>query len=156
MPLPQVQPSRALCATCRGIVVLLLAPKPIPPHRCRSACARRPSAEISGNISFSSLWFLSRKLCPILCVSSRVHFTGYSATVAKLTQRCAWAVHGAFQRSGEPFNRRRFHLHIDFRANPLSYRCYVRQARPWRSTASLERANGNEVSRQRLRRTVRR
>ena len=27
--------------------------------------APRPFAEISGSIAFSSLWFLSRKLCPI-------------------------------------------------------------------------------------------
>src|SRR6266850_5452367 len=30
-----------------------------------SPCDRRPFAEISGSISFSPLWFLSRKLCPI-------------------------------------------------------------------------------------------
>src|ERR1700674_3912987 len=70
-----VQRSLASCAICRGTFKLLptLAPAPQP---CRSSSfALQPSAEISGYISFSSLWFLSRKLCPILCVSSRVHST---------------------------------------------------------------------------------
>jgi hypothetical protein len=35
--------------------------------------ARRPSAKISESIVSLSLWFLSRRLFPFLCVSSRVH-----------------------------------------------------------------------------------
>src|SRR4029077_9226904 len=34
-------------------------------HRHMSPCVRQPFVEISGSISFSPLWFLSRKLCPI-------------------------------------------------------------------------------------------
>ena len=40
-----------------------------------SPAAPRPFVEISGSISSSSRCFLSRKLCPILCVTSRVHST---------------------------------------------------------------------------------
>src|SRR6266699_3809067 len=68
-----VQPSPASCATCTGISV---APRVLAlthRHLHKSPCVRQPFAEISGSISFSSLWFLSRKLCPILCVTSRVH-----------------------------------------------------------------------------------
>src|SRR3982075_2205473 len=68
-----LQPSPASCATCTGISV---APRVLAlthRHLHKSPCVRRPFAEISGSISFSSLWFLSRKLCPILCVTSRVH-----------------------------------------------------------------------------------
>src|ERR1700674_1482505 len=60
-----VQPSPASCATCRGtsVVPQVLALTHRHPHK--SPCVRQPFAEISGNISFSPLWFLSRKLCPI-------------------------------------------------------------------------------------------
>ena len=63
--LVMVQPSPASCATCRGtsvaprVLVLTLR------HPHKSPCARPPSVEISGSTAFSSLWFLSRKLCPI-------------------------------------------------------------------------------------------
>lgn len=73
--LPQAQPFRVSCATCTGIAWSLPIPGPTPLHRRRSSCAPRPSAEISGSTVFSSRWFLSRKLCPILCVISRVHST---------------------------------------------------------------------------------
>ncbi len=66
---------RVLRATCRGTSVL--PPVLAPTHqRCRtSSSASRPFAEISLSISFSSQRFL-RKLCPILCVTSRVHSIG--------------------------------------------------------------------------------
>src|SRR5712691_3737024 len=60
-----VQPSPASCATCRGTSV---APRVLAlthRHLHKSPCVRQPFAEISGSIAFSSLWFLSRKLCPI-------------------------------------------------------------------------------------------
>jgi hypothetical protein len=41
-------------------------------HPRRSSCAQPPSAEISGSIASSSWCYLFRKLCPFLCVNSRV------------------------------------------------------------------------------------
>src|SRR5438094_7747678 len=83
MILVLVQPSPASCATCRGTSgvprVLALTHR----HLHKSPCVRQPFDEISGSISFSPLWFLSRKLCPILCVTSRVHsiFLTFPASV---------------------------------------------------------------------------
>ena len=60
-----VQPFPASCATCRGTSdvprVLALTHR----HLHKSPCVRQPFVEISGSIASSSLWFLSRKLCPI-------------------------------------------------------------------------------------------
>src|SRR5258708_10067286 len=60
-----VQPSPASCATCRGTSaaprVLVLTHR----HPHKSPCARHPFVGISGSTAFSSLWFLSRNLCPI-------------------------------------------------------------------------------------------
>src|ERR1700733_15555850 len=60
-----VQPSRATCATCLGtsVVPRVLALTHRHPHK--SPCIQKPFVAISGSIAFSSLWFLSRKLCPI-------------------------------------------------------------------------------------------
>src|SRR6202041_2096351 len=60
-----VQPSRATCATCLGtsVVPRVLALTHRHPHK--SPCVQRPFVAICGSIAFSSLWFLSRKLCPI-------------------------------------------------------------------------------------------
>ena len=67
-----VQPSPACCATCRGTSVvprvLALAHR----HLRKSPSVRQPFVEISGSISFSPPWFLSRKLCPIFVC----HFKG--------------------------------------------------------------------------------
>src|SRR6266702_3404247 len=60
-----VQPSPASCATCRGTSVVPRVLALTHRHLHNSPCARQPSAEISGSIAFSPLWFLSRKLCPI-------------------------------------------------------------------------------------------
>src|SRR6516165_2880426 len=71
-----VQPSPASCATCRGtsvaprVLVLTLR------HPHKSPCARPPSVEISGSTAFSSLWFLSRKLCPIFVCQFKGSFHG--------------------------------------------------------------------------------
>src|SRR5947209_19985601 len=73
MLLVLLQPSPASCATCRGTSVVPRVLALTHRHLHKSPCVRQPFAEISGSISFSSLWFLSRKLCPILCVTSRVH-----------------------------------------------------------------------------------
>src|ERR1700674_3424520 len=60
-----VQPSPAACATCLGtsVVPRVLALTHRHPHK--SPCVQQPFVAISGSIAFSSLWFLSRKLCPI-------------------------------------------------------------------------------------------
>src|ERR1700731_969078 len=67
-----VQPSPASYATCRGTSavpqVLALTHRRL--HK--SPCVRQPFAETSGSTAFSSLWFLSRKLCPIFVC----HFKG--------------------------------------------------------------------------------
>src|SRR5467141_300395 len=55
----------AFCATCRGTSVVPRVLVLTHRHLHKSPCDRRPFAEISGSISFSPLWFLSRKLCPI-------------------------------------------------------------------------------------------
>src|SRR5438270_9791782 len=68
-----VPPSPASCATCRGTSVVPRVLALTHRHLHKSPCVRQPFAGISGNTAFSSLWFLSRKLCPILCVTSRVH-----------------------------------------------------------------------------------
>src|SRR5437879_3907511 len=60
-----VQPSPASCATCRGTSVVPRVLVPTHRHLRKSPCVRQPFVEISGSIAFSSLWFLSRKLCPI-------------------------------------------------------------------------------------------
>src|ERR1700694_1493713 len=67
-----VQPSPASYATCRGTSVVPRVLALTHRHRHKSPCVRQPFAEISGNISFSPLWFLSRKLCPIFVC----HFKG--------------------------------------------------------------------------------
>src|ERR1700676_4507685 len=66
------QPSPASCATCTGTSVVPRALVLTHRHRHMSPCVRQPFAEISGSISFSPLWFLSRKLCPIFVC----HFKG--------------------------------------------------------------------------------
>src|SRR6267378_2122602 len=68
-----VPPSPASCATCTGTSVVPRVLALTHRHLHKSPCVRQPFAGISGNTAFSSLWFLSRKLCPILCVTSRVH-----------------------------------------------------------------------------------
>src|SRR6266436_6740818 len=60
-----VQPSPAFGATCRGTSVVPRVLVPTHRHLRKSPCVRQPFVEISGSIAFSSLWFLSRKLCPI-------------------------------------------------------------------------------------------
>src|SRR5260370_36760013 len=60
-----LQPFPASCATCRGTSVVPRVLVLTHRHLHKSPCDRRPFAEISGSISFSPLWFLSRKLCPI-------------------------------------------------------------------------------------------
>src|SRR3982074_506983 len=60
-----VPPSPASCATCRGTSVVPRVLVPTHRHLRKSPCVRQPFVEISGSIAFSSLWFLSRKLCPI-------------------------------------------------------------------------------------------
>ena len=52
-----VQPSLASCATCRGTSVVPRVLAPTHRHLRKSPSVRRPFAEISGSISFSSLWF---------------------------------------------------------------------------------------------------
>src|SRR4029077_3994479 len=52
-----VQPSPASCATCRGTSVVPRVLAPTHRHLRKSPSVRRPFAEISGSISFSSLWF---------------------------------------------------------------------------------------------------
>src|SRR6516225_7548589 len=98
VPLPPLaQALRALRATCRG---LLHSPPVLAPTHQRfrtSSSAPRPFAEISGSISSSSRCFLSRKLCPILCVTSRVHSTGSggcgNAAWPRATVRAKTAAH---------------------------------------------------------------
>jgi hypothetical protein len=65
MPLVLVQPSPASRATCRGTSVVPRVLALTHRHLHRSPCVRQRFVEISGSIAFSSLWFLSRKLCPI-------------------------------------------------------------------------------------------
>src|SRR6267142_3321503 len=60
-----VPPSPAFGATCRGTSVVPRVLVPTHRHLRKSPCVRQPFVEISGSIAFSSLWFLSRKLCPI-------------------------------------------------------------------------------------------
>src|SRR5260370_33860207 len=67
-----VPPSLASCATCTGTSVVPRVPELTPRHRHKSPCVQQPFAEISGSTAFSSLWFLSRKLCPIFVC----HFKG--------------------------------------------------------------------------------
>src|ERR1051325_3188636 len=52
-----VQPSPASYATCRGTSVVPRVLAPTHRHLRKSPSVRRPFAEISGSISFSSLWF---------------------------------------------------------------------------------------------------
>jgi hypothetical protein len=67
--LPQVQPSPAWCATCRGIAELRRVLSLIRRRSCRSSCARRPCAGTSGNIAFvSPLTFLLLESVPIASV----------------------------------------------------------------------------------------
>ena len=62
--------------------VRLLSPEPVVDLR-KSPSVRQPFAEISGSISFSPLWFLSRKLCPnFVC-----HFKGSLQTKAESQSR---------------------------------------------------------------------
>src|SRR5580658_4878889 len=67
-----VQPFPASCATCTGTSVVPQVLALTHRHRHKSPYVRQPFAEISGSISFSPLWFLSRKLCPIFVC----HFKG--------------------------------------------------------------------------------
>src|SRR5258708_21823537 len=67
-----VPPSLASCATCTGTSVVPRALAVTHRHRHKSPCVQQPFAEISGSTAFSSLWFLSRKLCPIFVC----HFKG--------------------------------------------------------------------------------
>src|SRR5229473_1341319 len=67
-----VPPSPASCATCTGTSVVPRVLALTHRHRHKSPCVRQPFAGISGNTAFSSLWFLSRKLCPIFVC----HFKG--------------------------------------------------------------------------------
>src|SRR5260370_3777351 len=60
-----VPPSLASCATCTGTSVVPRVLALTHRHRHKSPCVQPPFAEISGRTAFSSLWFLSRKLCPI-------------------------------------------------------------------------------------------
>src|SRR5229473_289420 len=60
-----VQPSPASCATCTGTSVVPRVLALTHRHLHKSPCVRQPFVEISGSTAFSSLWFLSRKLCPI-------------------------------------------------------------------------------------------
>ncbi len=84
-----VQPSPASCATCTSTSALPRVLALTHRHLHKSPCVRQPSAEISGSISFSSLCFLSRKLCPILCVTSRVHSTiGTNPSDERSSQQC--------------------------------------------------------------------
>src|ERR1700746_2983022 len=52
-----VQPSPASCATCRGTSVVPRVLALTHRHLRKSPSVRQPFAEISGSISFSSLWF---------------------------------------------------------------------------------------------------
>src|SRR5215470_16907670 len=72
---PLAQSLRVLRATCRGILVLPPVLAPTHQRFRTSSSAPRPFAGISGSTSSSSRCILSRKLCPILCVTSRVHST---------------------------------------------------------------------------------
>src|SRR6266851_2823655 len=67
-----VPPSLASCATCTGTSVVPRVLALTHRHRHKSPCVQQPFAEISGSTAFSSLWFLSRKLCPIFVC----HFKG--------------------------------------------------------------------------------
>src|SRR2546426_71947 len=73
MILVLVQPSPASCATCRGTSALPRVLALTHRHLHKSPCVRQPFAEISGNTVSSSPVVPLRKLCPFLCVSSRVH-----------------------------------------------------------------------------------
>src|SRR6266566_1832332 len=57
------QSSPTSYATCRGTSALPRVLALTHRHLHKSPCVRQPFAEISGSIAFSSLWFLSRKLC---------------------------------------------------------------------------------------------
>src|ERR1700741_1546666 len=52
-----VQPSPASCAICRGTSVVPRVLALTHRHLRKSPSVRQPFAEISGSISFSSLWF---------------------------------------------------------------------------------------------------
>src|SRR5260370_32805288 len=67
-----VPPSPASCATCTGTSVVPRVLALTHRHLHKSPSVRQPFAGISGNTAFSSLWFLSRKLCPIFVC----HFKG--------------------------------------------------------------------------------
>src|SRR5580692_9702560 len=67
-----VPPSPASCATCRGTSVVPQVLVLTHRHSHKSPFVRQHFAETSGSIAFSSLWFLSRKLCPIFVC----HFKG--------------------------------------------------------------------------------
>src|SRR5450755_1590701 len=84
-----VQPSPAFCATCKGTSVVPRVLAPAHRHLRKSPSVRQPFAEISGSISFSPLVFLSRKLCPILCATSRVHSIAAEGYRLPRTQRAA-------------------------------------------------------------------
>ena len=75
------QPSPVFCATYRGtsVVPQVLALTHRRLHK--SPCVRQPFVETSGSIAFSSLWFLSRKLCPIFVCQFKgsLHPRAYSA-----------------------------------------------------------------------------
>ncbi len=68
----------------RGTSVVPRVPALTPRHLHKSPCVRQPFAEISGSIAFSSLWFLSRKLCPIFVCQFKgsLHFVGLFVTEA--------------------------------------------------------------------------
>src|SRR5258707_11354641 len=67
----------AFCATCRGASVVPRVLVLTHRHLHMSPCDRRPFAEISGSISFSPLWFLSRKLCPIFVCQFKGSLQGF-------------------------------------------------------------------------------
>src|ERR1700747_1865942 len=78
-----VQPSPASCATCRGTSVVPRVLALTHRHLRKSPSVRQPFAEISGSISFSSLWFpfpetVSNFVCHFkgsvhLCFSARCY-----------------------------------------------------------------------------------
>src|SRR5260370_888763 len=82
-----VPPSLASCATCTGTSVVPRDLALTHRHRHKSPCVQQPFAEISGSTAFSSLWFLSRKLCPIFVC----HFKGSLHSPSALSNQGASA-----------------------------------------------------------------
>src|SRR5216683_1357172 len=90
-----VQPSPASCATCTGTSVVPRVLALTHRHLHKSPCVRQPFVEISGSIASSSLWFLSRKLCPIFVCQFKgslhffVHCCSPSTRRARPRKECA-------------------------------------------------------------------